>query len=389
MRVGIFTNTYKPMVNENAIIVENLVKGLEGLGHKVFVVTLKNSNAEAEANVIRLANGVDNGEHGVTKNVKLSIEEKNKIKDLKLDMVHVFGVSSMANLGKRVANENNIPYVTSLLRDEEKALNKERSVLGKKSSKIKSKLLNMRINNILKNSSNVISYVPSTCKEYVDTIVNYGIDADIKLDDSLVKKIKPKGKNTYFIVNDGRIENDIAHIINKFKEIIKNDNKINLVILGGDKEVVEAYIDEEYKENIFFKEDRNLLYYYLTESEAMIYSSDIPSSYVYCTLAGIYGLPVIAEYNTYIEDVIKDYENGLFFHNVDELEDMIKILSKDKDLSKKVMDNKSKVIKDYSVAINAKNMEKMYLKAIRNKNSQRKDDQYKNRRIRRRHTLSK
>ena len=39
MRIGIFTNTYKPMINENAIIVENLVKGLEGLGHKVFVIT--------------------------------------------------------------------------------------------------------------------------------------------------------------------------------------------------------------------------------------------------------------------------------------------------------------------------------------------------------------
>ena len=144
MRVGIFTNTYKPTMNENSIVVENLVKGLEHLGHKVFVITLSNPNAGKESNVIRLSKSVDNGAYGVAGKQGITVEEKNKIKELKLDMVHAFGVNSVAALGKRVAADLNIPYVVSLLRDEEYAFSKERTVLGKKPSKLKNKIFSNR-----------------------------------------------------------------------------------------------------------------------------------------------------------------------------------------------------------------------------------------------------
>ena len=66
--------------------------------------------------------------------------------------------------------------------------------------------------------------------------------------------------------------------------------------------------------------------------------------------------------------------------------DVVKILAKDKSVVSNVEKHTLGAAKKHSSTEHAKTMETIYLKAIRNKNSERKDDKYKNRKHRRRMT---
>ena len=394
MRIGIFTDTYKPSINKTSLIIDELVREERKLGHKVFIIAPSHSEVvEDTENVVRISEEIDLGEYNIAKRyVAFSSKDKKAIQELKLDVVHTFGYGSVAKIGKRVASLENIPYVSTVLRDEMVAFEKERTNLNKKVSSLSKKLYQARLNSVVAKSRHITSFYPSTCKDEIDSVVKFGFD--IKLFNStsdeeienISKKLKLNNKNVYLNVTEFRREYDLTSLVIKFKDIVSKDKKAVLLVIGNGgylESVNQSIIDNELEGKVVVIDNLNNLDAYYRIAKCFIYNNDIPSTYLYPVIAMMEGLPVIAAYSENLNDLIKDYKNGLFYHTIDELEDMIKRLSKDEELNKQLVSNKNNVIKEYSSSVYAKNMETVYLKAIRNKNSEKKDDMYKNRKHRR------
>ena len=350
---------------------------------------------EDEKNVIRVNKEVDIDEYRVLNRFKkISSEDKDRIEKLGIDIVHTFGTGNIAFLGKKIATKMNVPYISTILRDELEARKKERINNNKKESKIINKMLENKINSLFKNASYVTSFYPSTGKEFTDTVIKYGFNIrkfNKSTDEEVeakIKKLKVNNKNVYLMISSFRKEYDNTSVIYKFKDILNIDKKAVLLIIGNGEckdKVIKAIADNELTDRVILLDsitDSLDLYYRL--AHAYIYHNDIAESYLFTVMAMLEGLPVIASYSTGINDLIKDYQNGLFYHSIDEMEDMVKTLLKDEETKNKLANYKNVAEKEFDSLLYAKNMEKLYLKAIRNKNSQRKDDIYRNRKHRRR-----
>ena len=381
MKIGIFTDTYYPSVNETTIIIEDLKKNIEKKGHKVCIVTASHHEVVgSEENIYRVVRDIDLGANRVANVIrKVDSTDKKAILDMKFDVVHTFGMGNVAMLGKAVATKLNVPYVCSVLNDDETAYKVAKEVEGKKASKIMLKKIEYINNSLLSKAANIISYADD---EYTNVV--YGLDVkDFAASDeeveAVLKETKLKSKNVHVLVADAC--DNVAAIVNKFKEIIANDKKAALVVVGMAGEV-----EEEYKGNILYVADSAKLNVFFKIAKALIYATSVKTANVYCELAKASGLPVIALDSEYIKDVVVDHKNGLVFHNIDELEDVVKILAKDKSVVSSVEKHTLGAAKKHSSVDHAKTMETIYLKAIRNKNSERKDDIYKNRKHRRKMT---
>lgn len=113
MNIGIFTDTYYPEINGVANSTYELKKGLEQLGHSVFIFTVSNPAAPPE------------GEEGVYRIVSVPfpmLKErrigcavskiwKRRIRKLHLDIIHTQTEFTMGHLGRKMADWLGIPHV--------------------------------------------------------------------------------------------------------------------------------------------------------------------------------------------------------------------------------------------------------------------------------------
>lgn len=112
MNIGIFTDTYYPEVNGVASSTYELKKGLEKLGHSVYIFTVSNPAAtQQEKHVYRIASVpfpmLKERRIGVT----LSKIWEQKIKKLQLDIIHTQTEFIMGHLGKKMADCLGIPHI--------------------------------------------------------------------------------------------------------------------------------------------------------------------------------------------------------------------------------------------------------------------------------------
>ncbi len=119
MRIGLFTDTYRPTINGITFVVETLKKRLEEDGHEVFVfcpakTILPNRHAghgEKDGRIIRFPSF----RSGFFDDFDISLFfppwALRQVKDMKLDIVHIFTPSQVGLLGINSAVKNDIPFV--------------------------------------------------------------------------------------------------------------------------------------------------------------------------------------------------------------------------------------------------------------------------------------
>lgn len=119
MRIGLFTDTYRPSINGIVFVVESLKRELEALGHEVFVFCPAKSISP-----IRQAEKMCDDEYIVRfpsikgaffddydTSIFFPPWELNKIKKMHLDVIHVFTPSQIGLMGMRAADKYDIPVV--------------------------------------------------------------------------------------------------------------------------------------------------------------------------------------------------------------------------------------------------------------------------------------
>jgi 1,2-diacylglycerol 3-alpha-glucosyltransferase len=112
MNIGIFTDTYYPEINGVANSAYELKKGLESLGHQVYIFTVTNpSVTEEEPNVFRIRSlpfvFLKERRVGCT----LAAMWKKKIRQLDLDIIHTQTEFSIGHLGRKTAMSLGIAHI--------------------------------------------------------------------------------------------------------------------------------------------------------------------------------------------------------------------------------------------------------------------------------------
>ena len=119
MRIGLFTDTYRPSINGITFVVESLKYQLEALGHEVYVFCPARSMRPgqqtgllAEDNHIIRFRSVPSGffdDFDISLIFPPTILRQ--IADMKLDIVHIFTPSQVGLLGMNAAVRNDIPFI--------------------------------------------------------------------------------------------------------------------------------------------------------------------------------------------------------------------------------------------------------------------------------------
>ena len=118
MRIGLFTDTYRPSINGIVFVVESLKRELEALGHEVFVFcpakTISPNKGDElcdNGHVIRFPSVKGAFFDDYDTSIFFPPWELLKIKKLQLDVIHVFTPSQIGLMGVRAADKYNIPSV--------------------------------------------------------------------------------------------------------------------------------------------------------------------------------------------------------------------------------------------------------------------------------------
>ena len=115
MRIGIFTETYKPYVSGVVTSIIMLKKSLEQLGNEVYIVTINQNGIKYEYDekekILRVP-GIDSK---IYDDLKISsiypIKSLLKIKKWNIDIIHTHTEGTMGTYGRLLAKQFNIPVV--------------------------------------------------------------------------------------------------------------------------------------------------------------------------------------------------------------------------------------------------------------------------------------
>lgn len=117
MRIGLFTDTYRPSINGIVFVVESLKRELEALGHEVFIfcpaksIAPKNGKKSPDESIIRFPSLKGAFFDDYDTSIFFPPWELTKIKKLQLDIIHVFTPSQIGLMGMRAGSKYGIPVV--------------------------------------------------------------------------------------------------------------------------------------------------------------------------------------------------------------------------------------------------------------------------------------
>lgn len=115
MRIGIFTEVYRPYVSGVVTSVVMLKKSLEELGHDVYVVTINTDKMKYEYDEKEKILKIPGIESGIYDNFKISsiysIKATKRIKKWNLDIIHTHTEGSIGLYGRLLAKQFDIPVV--------------------------------------------------------------------------------------------------------------------------------------------------------------------------------------------------------------------------------------------------------------------------------------
>lgn len=111
MNIGIFTDTYYPEINGVANSTYELKKGLEKLGHKVYIFTVSNPGAYPEEGVYRTASIPFLMLRERRIGCVVSKIWKRRIRKYQLDIIHTQTEFMMGHLGRKLADWLGIPHI--------------------------------------------------------------------------------------------------------------------------------------------------------------------------------------------------------------------------------------------------------------------------------------
>lgn len=388
MKVGIFTEAYKPLISGVVTSVVTLKEGLEALGHEVYVITPRapRQKHEEDPYVIRLR-GVVIPRRSLKgfRIVPWVKRHLGRIDHLKLDIVHIHTEFSMGTLGLAVGKKSKIPTVYTLHTSYQDYTHYVSKLMTFFMPKVSKKLAYYINNHYTKKCDMTI--VPT--KKIYDkmkrlnhdgrfTILPSGIDLKPFYKESYTKASVDKLKKELGI-KDGEFvaivvariakEKSLPDLVDAFIEFNKSYPNSRFLIVGDgpDKPALDHYIDKKKARDCiqttgFIRHEEVGIYYQVadvflnastTETQGLTYVEALAAS-----------LPIIVRYDEVFDEFVENNKNGIFFDKTAELVDILKNIQKDRTLLETLSINAQDSVRNYSQECYAKNVETLFTELI-------------------------
>ena len=392
MRVGIFTESYPPLVNGVSTSILMLEHALTKLGHEVFIITVSDNKKdyvlENNRHILRLpsvnlANCYDYKMTSV-----YPIKAVNMIKKMNLDVIHSNVEFTVGIFARVVSEQLSIPLVHTYhtnWEDYTHYITKNKKILDDICKKLLKYLVvffedktvtelivpSNKIYNLFKDKYKFTKNI-HIIQTGIETSKFYKENFNQKDINSLKKKIGIKKKD-FVVMTVSRLakEKSVDRIINNHKELVKKYSNMKLLIVGDGPDIDK--LKEEAKS--------------LGVSDSVIFTGKVPLSDIpiYYQLGNVFvtasksetqgltvveaissSLPVVAvKDDSFVNSVIEDF-NGFVFTNDEKYINSISKLYEDKDLYNRLSNQSRLLSADFSSEYFALKVLKVYETAIEN-----------------------
>lgn len=389
MRIGIFTETWKPIINGVVNSIIGFKAGLEELGHEVFVFcpTYKDYKDDSkDKNIVHMKSLPLPGKTGY--HFVFPVEDRVKKIAKTMDLIHVQHPFIMGDRAIHVVKEFNLPLVfTNHTQYEQYAhyipISKE---IVTRSIEWYIKHFTKKVDLIVAPAKGIVR----TLKEYaVKTpieIVPNGIDVkrfEKKVSELDIKKLREKykiNKNDKVLIFTGRIaeEKNLTFLLRAFAKLTNVHlrgghvhGELKLLLVGGGPQM------QDFLEliNKLKLKDQAIITDYVLYTEIQNYLS-LADIYVTASKSEVHpltileglaaGLPMVIIDAPGTGDIITDNVDGLVVRDtINDFVAKIEVIINDRVLYKKLSTNAKKTAQKYSFLYTSKLMLKAYNKAIK------------------------
>ena len=359
MRIGIFTETYTPYISGLVTSEIMLKKGLEKLGHEVYVVTANlesfHYEYDEEERVLKVP-GIPTGIYDSRLTAVYPLKAVNKIKSWNLDIIHSQTEFAIGTFARILAYQLDIPLVHTYHTMYEDYIHYiTKGYFDKSSKKIVEYLTLFYCD---KTATELIVPTKKTYdlfkeKYQVDRnihIIPTGIELERFYTENIDKKklasIKRKEKITkddFIAIFIGRLaqEKNVVFLLDVMKDLVPSLPKLKLLIVGDGPgyDLYKEIIEKDHLENNVIMTGKvaweEVPYYYHlsdifltashTETQGLTFMEAMASSVV----------PICIDDESFKNTVI-DGLNGRIFNNEKECKEIITELYNDNELTKKL-----------------------------------------------------
>ena len=392
MRVGIFTESYPPLVNGVSTSILMLEHALTKLGHEVFIITVSDNKKdyvlENNGHILRLpsvnlANCYDYKMTSV-----YPIKAVNMIKKMNLDVIHSNVEFTVGIFARVVSEQLSIPLVHTYhtnWEDYTHYITKNKKILDDICKKLLKYLVvffedktvtelivpSNKIYNLFKDKYKFTKNI-HIIQTGIETSKFYKENFNQKDINSLKKKLGIKKKD-FVVMTVSRLakEKSVDRIINNHKELVKKYSNMKLLIVGDGPDIDK--LKEEAKslgvsDSVIFtgKVPLNDIPIYYQLSNVFVTASKSETQGLTVVEAISSSLPVVAvKDDSFVNSVIEDF-NGFVFTDDEKYINSISKLYEDKELYNRLSNQSRLLSEDFSSEYFALKVLKVYETAIEN-----------------------
>jgi len=257
MKIGIFTECYKPTINGVVSSIEAFRTQLEEKGHEVFIFAPRHKQAKPMANVFRVPSITLPSPKDYPIGIPYLANLHLLISQLNLDIVHTQHIFLMGGFGQNVAKKFNIPtihtYHTMMTEYTHYVPIKMLRGLVKKFIIIRSKRFCNRANRVIVPSHAMAEVLKSYGVKTQIEVLPTGIDLKqfkklnlVERQRLLAKYRIPTKRKILLYVGRLASEKNLDFLLECFKDIVKKEPNAHLVLVGSgpDEEKLKSQISK-------------------------------------------------------------------------------------------------------------------------------------------------
>lgn len=388
LKIALFTDAYDPVVSGVVVSVDNLRRGLDDLGHDVYIITTKSNKAKIkdDPKIIRVPGiGLVKKSLSGFRYVPFVGRYASKIRKMNFDIIHVHTELTMGKLAVLTKKWTGAPliYTSHTIYDD------AGGYVNKRFETILYPILGKIIHNIIgKFSKTADEIVVPTIKgqEYLIknghkgsfNIIPTGIDLsrfhlehiNQEIVDLMKKEMEIEDDFTFIYV--GRIANEksISSLFEGFHEYLKHRPGKFIVVGGGPQliELKELVKKWQIEKNVIFTGfvDWQMIGYYYATGNVFLNASVSETQGLTYAEAMANSRPLIVREDPGITDMIVDGENGFKYQTNEELVNKMIYVYDNQSILKEI-GNKARISSnDYSKENFAIKMQHLYQETLKN-----------------------
>ncbi len=402
MRIGLFTDGYKPQISGVTTSVEMLRNELIKRGHEVYIITntMPDFELNDEEGIIRMTSIPFKKWKELRIGIPISPEKTRLIKSLNLDVIHTHTEFSIGLYGKYFSRSLGLPLVHTYHTMYEDYTHYIYTL------KPGRELVKGFVKKVMRQYVKDCDMVIAPTKKTKNALRSYGVKNEIRIlptgvdinhfervpkDDERVKSIMQKysiNEDDYVLLFLGRVseEKSIDVIFRAVQGVREKKENIKMLVVGDGPEKAKL---EMYAEDLGIDDITRFtglipheeVQYYYSAADLFVNASKTETQGLTILEAMASSLPIIVYNDSNIEEIVDDNITGRLFNDDDEFESKIFEAIDKTEETNRLRDNALIKIKELSKEKFAEGAEKIYQSAISKYKSNKMMNKLKNQNI--------